>query len=413
MSADNKKLRILWVNSRLLHPLNGGDRIRTYNMLKCLKRRHHVTYLCFRTPEDPPESVTRAKEFCDELITVNYTPVHNGTLKFFAGVVANSAFGKVPFFAEKFRSPEMTAHIQRFDATGAVDLIVVDYLVSMIHVTGIAKNLKAPLMLFQHNVESQIWKRHAETTGNAFKRAVFNKQWRLTCDWDRSCDSIVSGQVTVSEDDYQFFRQQLGLKKVLGSVPTGVDLEYFSPPAAPRQSHSLIFLGSMDWMPNMDAVQFFVAEAWPLVKKKYPRAKFTIVGRNPPAKIKELEQRIHGVHVTGTVDDVRPYLHEATAMVVPLRVGGGTRIKIFEGMATAIPVISSRIGAEGLPVTHGENALLADTGPEFAAQIVECFANPDRAARIGANARALVQAQFGWEAVTDIFEAHIQHLRRK
>lgn len=401
-----KRLRILWINCRLLHPLNGGDRIRTYNMLKQLKRSHHITYLCFRTPEDAPESVNRAAEFCDELITVPYQPLRNGTLKFFCGVLRNCLFGKVPFFAEKYRSAEMASHIQRLAASGAVNLVVADYLASMVHLTDLNAPLKAPVLIFQHNVESQIWKRHAEIAGNPVKRAIFRRQWKLTCMWERTCDELADGQVAVSKEDCEFFRKELGLKKVLGDVPTGVDLSYFCPPTATRKPHSLVFLGSMDWMPNMDAVQFFAAEVWPAVKRQFSDASFTIVGRNPPSEIKELERRWLGVRITGTVEDVRPFLAEAMVMVVPLRVGGGTRIKIFEGMATGIPVVSTQIGAEGLPVTHGENILLADSAQEFAAQIAGLFEEEKRAARIGANARALVQARFGWEAVTGIFEKY-------
>ena len=162
----------------------------------------------------------------------------------------------------------------------------------------------------------------------------------------------------------------------------------------------------MDWMPNIDAVQFFADEVWPSVKQQFPDASFTIVGRNPPPKVRELERRLSGVGVTGTVDDVRPFLAEAAVMVVPLRVGGGTRIKIFEGMATGIPVISTRIGAEGLPVTHGENILLADSAREFTAQIADLFDQAERAVRIGTNGRTMVQARFGWEAVTKVFEKY-------
>lgn len=400
------RLKILWVNCRLLHPLNGGDRIRTYNMLKQLKRRHHVTYLCFRTPDDPPESVSRATEFCNELITVPYQPVRNGTLKFFLGVLRNSLLGDVPFFAEKYRSTEMTNHIRKLADSGAVDLVVADYLASMVHLTDLNVRLKIPVLIFQHNVESQIWKRHAETANNPIKRAIFRRQWNLSRAWERVCDELADAQVAVSEEDCEFFEDELGLKKVLGGVPTGVDLSYFCPPNAPRKLRSLVFLGSMDWMPNIDAVQFFIDEVWPAVKRQFPDASFTIVGRNPPSNVKELERRLPGVRVTGTVDDVRPFLAEAAVMVVPLRVGGGTRIKIFEGMATGIPVISTRIGAEGLPVTHGENILFADSARDFAAQIADLFEQAERAARIGAKARALVEARFGWEAVTEVFEKY-------
>ncbi len=251
-------------------------------MLKQLKRHHHVTYLCFRTPSDPPGAVSRATEFSDELITVDMQPVLSGTAMFFLGVAWNSLFGRVPFFAKKYQSPEMEAHIRRLTEAGQVDLVVADYLASMIHFHGSGKKPSKPLLIFQHNVESQIWKRHAETATNAIKAAVFRKQWKLTCNWERECDEIADGQVTVSDDDCRFLREHFGLKKILGDVPTGVDLDFFTPPTEPRKPHSLVFLGSMDWTANIDGTLFAVEEILPRVRQVFPDLTLTIVGRNPP-----------------------------------------------------------------------------------------------------------------------------------
>ncbi len=405
-AAAKSGLRILWVNCRLLHPLNGGDRIRTYNMLRQLKRRNRVTYLCFQTPEDSAEAVTRAKEFCDELITVPYNPVRNGTAKFFAGVLLNSLTSDVPFFAEKYRSSEMSGYIRQLSASGQIDLIVVDYLASMIQLAGLNGDLKTPVMIFQHNVESQIWKRHSETAANPLKRAIFRKQWRMTCDWERQCAGRVAGQVTVSEDDTKFFSEQLAMKNILGAVPTGVDTEYFSPADKPKTPRSMVFLGAMDWMPNIDAVSWFAQEIFPAVLRKFPDASLTIVGRNPTARVKELTSTGSQIRVTGTVDDVRPYLAEAEAMIVPLRVGGGTRIKIYEGMATGIPVVSTTIGAEGLAVKHGENILLADSAADFAKAICDLFANAEFRDRIGKRGLEMVRRDCSWDSITKVFEKY-------
>lgn len=409
-STDQKNLRILWVNCRLLHPLNGGDRIRTYNMLRQLKRRNHVTYLCFQTPEDPSDAVTRAKEFCDELITVPYNPVRNGTAKFFASVLLNSLTGNVPFFAEKYRSAEMTSHIRELSASGKIDLIVVDYLASMIQLTGLNGDLKTPVMIFQHNVESQIWKRHSETDASALKRAVFRRQWRLTQNWEHKCADRVAGQVTVSEDDTKFFREQLAMKNILGAVPTGVDTEFFSPSEKQKTPQSLVFLGAMDWMPNIDAVTWFAQEIFPAVRQKHRRAHLTIVGRNPAERVKQLASLREQISVTGTVDDVRPFLHEAEAMIVPLRVGGGTRIKIYEGMATGIPVVSTTIGAEGLSVRHCETILLADSAADFSKAICDLFENNELRKRIGEKGLEMVRCYCSWDSITQVFEKYCRQV---
>jgi glycosyltransferase involved in cell wall biosynthesis len=199
-------------------------------------------------------------------------------------------------------------------------------------------------------------------------------------------------------------RDELVLKNVLGAVPTGVDVAHFSAVKPARKPRSLVFLGSMDWMPNIDSVHFFVAEIFPLLKAKFPETKFTIVGRNPPQSVRDLAARDANICVTGTVDDVRPFVAESEVMIVPLRIGGGTRIKIYEGMASAIPVVSTRIGAEGLPVSHGEQILLADSPEDFAREIGRLFEQPQLRECIGQNGFEFVRDNFGWESVTKIFE---------
>jgi len=189
---------------------------------------------------------------------------------------------------------------------------------------------------------------------------------------------------------------------VLGSVPTGVDFSFFCPSTAPRKPHSLVFLGSMDWMPNIDACCHFVENIFPAIKKTFPNATLTILGRNPTQRIKDLQKIETGIFITGTVTDIRPHLAEAEVMIVPLRIGGGTRIKIYEGMATGIPIVSSTIGAEGLPVTDGENIFLADSPEDFARAIFKLFEKAALRQKMGANGRALVQRHFSWESLRAI-----------
>jgi glycosyltransferase involved in cell wall biosynthesis len=290
------------------------------------------------------------------------------------------------------------------------DLIICDFLTPAINVFPAGQKPKIPLLLFQHNVESLIWKRLYEKADGVAKRFYLKNQWRRMERFEREACANFDGVVGVSPEDCELMRKDFRLANVLGDVPTGVDCEAYAASKAPRPPHSLVFLGSMDWMPNIDAVEFFTSEIWAIVKQKFPKATLTIVGRNPPAKVKELERRIPGVRVTGTVDDVKPFINEAAVMIVPLRVGGGTRIKIFEGMATGIPVVSTPIGAEGLPVTHGQNILLADSPLDFAAQIAALFEKPEQAVRIGAAGRALVQAKFSWETVDGIFEGYCRQV---
>jgi glycosyltransferase involved in cell wall biosynthesis len=159
----------------------------------------------------------------------------------------------------------------------------------------------------------------------------------------------------------------------------------------------------MDWMPNEDAMLRFVADTLPRIRRSRPDVTLTVVGRNPPARLRALAGATPGVTVTGGVPDVRPYLERASVFVVPIRIGGGTRLKIFEAMAMEKPVVSTTIGAEGLPVRDGVDALLADHPDAFAAAVLELLADPARAERMGKAAAARVRSEFGWDRVAEQF----------
>jgi glycosyltransferase involved in cell wall biosynthesis len=206
-------------------------------------------------------------------------------------------------------------------------------------------------------------------------------------------------------------RKEYGLKNVLGSVPTGVDIEYFKPDGRAPEQGLILFLGSMDWMPNIDAVQYFVGSIFPIIKEKYPSAKLAIVGRNPIKSVKELSDDDKSIVVTGTVDDVRPYLRKASVMVVPLRAGGGIRIKIFEAMASGVPVVSTSVGAEGLDVENNKNILIGDSPEDFADKTLRILNN--ELPEISSNARRLVEENFSWEKVTDLFEKYCKTIIEK
>src|SRR5262249_40285487 len=167
------------------------------------------------------------------------------------------------------------------------------------------------------------------------------------------------------------------------AVPTGVDLDYFQPNGTAPRPAEIIFVGSMDWSPNEDAAVEFATHMLPRVRRRVPDARFTIVGRAPPARVKALARADGGVRVTGRVDDVRPFYEEAAVVVVPLRVGGGTRLKIFEAMAMERPVVSTTIGAEGLPVRDREDIVLADGIDAFADEVADLLLDPARARDLG------------------------------
>jgi glycosyltransferase involved in cell wall biosynthesis len=216
------------------------------------------------------------------------------------------------------------------------------------------------------------------------------------------------GVLAVSDADRQTFSGLYpgAIRQPVHVVPTGVDTEYFAPAATPQPapcgSH-LIFTGSMDWLPNEDAMQYFCRDILPLIRAEQPDVTLAIVGRTPTPAVKRLADE-HGVTVTGRVDDVRPYMNDAAVYIVPLRIGGGTRLKIFEAMAMGKAVVSTTVGAEGLPVTDGTHVMLADEPRTFAAAVVALLRDPNRRRQLETAARALVVEHYDWSAVAGSLE---------
>ena len=399
------RLRILWLKTGPLHPLDTGGKIRTYNMLRELKRENEVTYHSLWPHGTPEEARGAASEYSDKQVWVPWKETTKRSVGFFIELGRNFGLTQLPYVIDKYASKTWATSIQQAEESGAYDLIVCDFLTPAVNLYTGGRRPTLPVLLFQHNVESLIWQRTFENA-KGISRPYFRSQWRRMVRFEKDACAKADQVCAVSEEDAKLLRDELKLTNICGAVPTGVDLEFFKPADVERRPLNLVFLGSMDWMPNIDGIGWFAEEVWQMVKSKHPDAKLTIVGRRPAPAVRALGEKDKAITVTGTVDDVRPYLHDASAMIVPLRVGGGTRIKIFEGMATGIPCLSTRIGAEGLPVTHGKDHLLADKPDDFAKEIAFLFDNPEKAKAIGDAGRKLVVDSYGWSKVNEVFVDH-------
>jgi len=407
---EPERPRILWVNVRLLHPLNGGDRLRTYHMLRQMRRHARITYLCPRVPQDTDDAVQKASEYCDELITFDLDPPRGGTPRFYPAVLWNCLTSRRPFASKKYFSKQACDLISRQLAGDKHDLVIADYLMSWIHFADLEPRPTVPTIVFQHNVESLIWQRHVANTANPLRRWICRREWLLTRAFEDHAARYATGQIAVSEEEERTFRDERGMKNILGWVPTGVDCDYFTPSTA--TAPVLAFLGSMDWHANVDAVEYFVRQSYPSIKARCPDVRVLLIGRNPTPAVRALAAEDPSIEVTGTVDDVRPYLARASIMILPLRVGGGTRIKVFEGMAAGLALVSTSIGTEGLPVVDGENVLLADEPAAFADAVVSLIQNPARRQRIAATALTWVRENFSWATASQKFLALAQKVLR-
>jgi glycosyltransferase involved in cell wall biosynthesis len=267
--------------------------------------------------------------------------------------------------------------------------------------------------MFAHNVEAEIWRRHAETKTRAVPRLLYSVQHKRMRRYEADALKRFDGVLAVSDADRETFAR-LYPGQVRGPVhvvPTGVDTEYFAPAPDPA-SRELVFTGSMDWLPNEDAMLYFCREILPLVRKAEPEVRLTIVGRAPTPAVTRLAAEDSRVAVTGRVDDVRPYIRRAAVYVVPLRIGGGTRLKIFEAMAMGKAVVSTTIGAEGLDVEDGTHVRLADDPERFAAAVIDLIRHQPRREALGTAARALVAGRYDWGAVAGDMERALCALAR-
>jgi glycosyltransferase involved in cell wall biosynthesis len=396
-------MRILWVAAGFLHPTTRGGQIRTLETLRRLHVRHEIHYAALADAAQP-EGPARAAEYSTRCYAVPHRAPRRGSPAFAAQMAANLV-ERLPLAVSRYRSKALRETIRSLLSERRFDSVVCDFLFP-------APNLERveDCVLFEHNVETTIWRRHTETSGDPLRRAYFGMQARRMFAYEREVCRKARHVIAVSEVDAGAIRRMFGAERV-SAISTGVDVERFRPPAERPPDADLVFAGSLDWMPNIDGVEYFIGEILPLIWARRPQCRVTLAGRTPPASIVRLGERDARIRVTGTVPDIRPYLWGAKVAVIPLRIGSGTRLKIYEAMAAKVPVVSTTIGAEGLVYDAGGHLHIADSPAEFAARCLELLENPAERERMAEEAWRLVATRFSWEQVASEFEAILERNR--
>ena len=394
-------MRLLWLKSDLLLPLDKGGKLRTWHLLRHLAARHEVTYLAFTAPDTAQADIDGMQEVAAEVQAVVRSDPAKGSWRFYADA-AMHLVDPLPYAVGKYRSAAFRRRLDQLLQQRTFDLIVCDFLFPAVN---LPRRLPCPAVIFTHNVESEIWRRYAETAATPASRWLYSMQHARMLRFEERTLRRFDGVLAVSAADRSTFMQVYpgAVRGPVHVVPTGVDTGYFTAAPSDPQSRELVFTGSMDWLPNEDAMLFFCREVLPRVREAEPGVTLSIVGRTPTPAVTRLAAAT-GVRVTGRVDDVRPYVRDAAVYVVPLRIGGGTRLKIFEAMAMGRAVVSTAIGAEGLPVTGGEHLVIADDIEAFARETVRLLRDLEHRRRIEAAARAVVVDCYDWSTVAGDLE---------
>ena len=392
-------MRILWVKVGGLWPPNTGGRLRSFHLLSELSRRHRVTVLTTHPPHEDPDGLKAHLPHCRSVVSIPYAPPKWRSARFPLALL-RSWFSPLPVDLWKCRVAPLRAAVAQLIEARAVDLVVADFIFA---VPNLPAAVPVPVVFFAHNVEHRIWQRLGDNAGSAGARALLGVEWRKMRRCEADACRRASLTLAVSPADRDALAA-LAPGASVCAVPTGVDVSYFAPSHAPETPNSMVYVGSMDWQPNEDAVVHFIEEILPRIRREVPGASLTVVGRNPSRRLELLAAKAD-VAVTGTVHDVRPFVAAAAVNVVPLRIGGGTRLKIFEALAMGKAVVSTTIGAEGLPLIDGAHLMRADEPAAFARAVVSLLQNPRRRALLGLAGRKLVEQNYAWERVAAAFEA--------
>lgn len=393
-------LHVAIVDEELPYPPISGKRIRTLNLTLRLARRHRVTYVCHRNADAAEAQVARdhfAQHGIETVVVERSVPRKSGLA--FHARLARNLFSPLPYSVATHDSRPMREALQQL-AKQSVDLWHVEW-TPYAHALRCLPGTRQVVMA--HNVESLIWQRYFETESNPLKRWYIGRQWRKFQTFERRVLAQATRTIAVSAADAELFRRDFNVPHV-DVVDNGVDTSYFQPRQAQRHPQRLLFLGSLEWRPNLDAVDQLLTQVFPEVRHALPEAECWLVGRNPPASLRQRAATTPGVHLHGDVADVRPFLANCAALVVPLRIGGGSRLKILEALAMETPVVSTRIGAEGLHLNDGEHLTLCEGIADMPRAILGALGDREGLRLQAERGREMVCRRYDWDALADRLE---------
>jgi len=382
-------MRILQLCNRVPYPPHDGGAIAMLNMTKAFHTLgNELHLLCLNTKKhhvntsELPELFRQLVSFKAIDIDTNVKPVP---------AFMNLAFSRKSYHVSRFKSLEFEKELINTLKAHDFDIVHIEALHMCLYIDVIRKHSKAKICLRAHNLEYLIWERLAENERNPIKKFYLNKLVGRLLNFEIKAISKIDALIPITEADALVFRQMNADVPIFVS-PTGLDLNEYKLVKAKQEWPGIFHLGALDWMPNVQGIQWFLSDVWPMVHKEFPKLKFYIAGRNTPEWMFQL--KAVGVEVLGEIDSAVDFMNSKSIMIVPLLSGSGMRIKIIEGMALGKTIVSTTIGAEGIHYTNQENIIIADDAQPFFFALKKCINGREFSARLGKNARQLAEKEY-------------------
>ncbi len=397
-------MKILFLSPTVPFPLTDGGRIRVFNLLKQIAQKSDVTLLALETQPTDADGVAELQQLG---VQVHLVPNAPTLPRVSFGTLAKAFFKRQPITVARYDVPTYRRKLRALLANKTFDLVHYE----MFHVAQFHTETRLPSVLSQQNVDSAIWRRLCSETINPFYKFAYWTQQLAFQRYERLLSPKFDAVTCTSDIDAAVFAQHCA-KDAIEIIPNGVDITHYRPDFTTEAPAHLIYIGSMDWYPNEDAVAFFADEVFPRIQEKVPDVAFSIVGGNPSGRVQKLAER-DGIVVTGRVPEIKPYFAEATVFVVPLRIGSGTRLKILEALAMGKAIVSTSVGAEGLDLRDGEEIFIADEPDAFADAVTRLLTDEQLRRRIGENGRARVEQDYDWRRIGEKLHGLYESLTKK
>jgi polysaccharide biosynthesis protein PslH len=381
-------LNILLLTQVLPYPPDSGPKVKTLNVLKYLSMQHEVTLVSF-VRGDQSADVRELEEYCKAVHTV---PIERKPIEDLL-YLGKSLLSKQPFLILRDHRSDMQALIERIASSEKFDIVHADQL-NMAQYALMVPGAKR--VLDTHNALWLLYKRMWETMRIGPKKWIFGRDWRLLKHYEGVILEKFDFVLAVSIEDKAALDEAAGRDVGIITIPITVDIENVKLIGRQPGADHILYIGTMYWPPNIDGVMWFIEKILPVVRASRPDVVFDVVGARPPKELLELSGKDKGINVTGYVKNPDAYLEAAGVMVVPLRSGGGMRVKILNALAQGMPIVSTGIGAEGIPVENGKHLIVADDPSEFAEAVLNLLADFSFADKLGSQGRKFIEDNFDY-----------------